>query len=788
LDPAVVNLDLFSKRVKEIGIFIPKAYPFISPYQTEWIPGFIVEGKKTFIPPEKVIFLEELVQIAVENGKPYIEYEGEKLSIPDARAIVANAKKQHANPTVPVPDDDPDKVDANKYLIIYDNIEDLEYAVATNTEIEYTYYFHPIPHLKNHVTLLPHQEGGVAWLQTLCQKIHGVLLADDMGLGKTLQILSFLDWVNINHNPKKDPFLIVAPISLLENWCEEYHKFFEFTLPVTMLTSQFFRHHTPESIQTTSPFEKSTIYLTNYDTLRSKSRLFAVQNWRVVILDEAQAIKNPSTLLCNAAKSLKADFNIAVTGTPVENTFMDLWCIMDFAFPGLLGSAKQFAQKYQSPLHNQNTDIAHLGESIRKEIGICMRRNLKKEILDTLPPIQYHSLREPMPSIQFDRYIKSLDKAKNSTEGQGRVILEILHELRDISDHPYIPDRNVDLFSVEDLISSSAKLNAIISILDEIQAANEKVLLFAERKETQKLLAKILREKYHISSSIINGDTPARANRAKTPTRQAIIHEFNQKPGFNALVLSPIVAGAGFNITGANHVIHYSRHWNPAKEQQATDRVYRIGQDKEVHVYYPMAVCEEFDTFDVLLNGLLSRKKDLSESSLYPSDQLEVKPADLFGNLRDSTKEPIDSTPQYYTLTDLDTLNPYLFEAAVAVLWGKISNQPMLLTPQTNDKGADVAVLDYDNPYLFQVKQSKNPIDHQCIKDIIIAKKYYQNRFGMDFELGIVTNRDLNSNAYERAEEQGVNVFNRLSLETLLQKHPITDLEVLAMEARRSRN
>ena len=167
--------------------------------------------------------------------------------------------------------------------------------------------------------------------------------------------------------------------------------------------------------------------------------------------------------------------------------------------------------------------------------------------------------------------------------------------------------------------------------MDKIKANNEKVIIFAEHKETQKMLQRVCLEKYGVVAKIINGDTPSVVSRQASgrQSRQASIDDFQSVYGFNVIIMSPIAAGMGLNVTAANHVIHYSRHWNPAKESQATDRAYRIGQKKDVYVYYPMAVNKEFKAFDETLDELLSRKTSLATSTIFPTERVEVKTEEL---------------------------------------------------------------------------------------------------------------------------------------------------------------
>lgn len=209
---------------------------------------------------------------------------------------------------------------------------------------------------------------------------------------------------------------------------------------------------------------------------------------------------------------------------------------------------------------------------------------------------------------------------------QPNMLVTIMN-LREVSEHPYLYDSALTTHDINELVSTSARLQATIKFLDSIKEKEEKVIIFVERKETQKMLQKLCNERYGIICKIINGDTPSIIKRHSLDrqTRQASINEFQAVDGFNVIIMSPVAAGMGLNVTAANHVIHYSRHWNPAKESQATDRAYRIGQTKDVYVYYPMAVTSDIKTFDEILDDLLSRKTSLATSTIFPSERIEVK-------------------------------------------------------------------------------------------------------------------------------------------------------------------
>lgn len=631
-DPDAFDLsELYSDRVIEIGVYKPKFYPFICPYKSCWVAGATIETpqngttKVTISSNEELEVLINGINKAKEEGKSIIEYNDTQIDIDDARFLVNCAKKQLKNPSTPINVEDNDK---NKVLIIKDNAEELNFAVNEKSiERDDKYTLFTNPYLKKEYPLKGHQKEGVAWLQHLYKsKASGCLMADDMGLGKTLQILYFIDWHSRVYKSHK-PYLVVAPISLLENWRNEYEKFFsQPRMSLNMLTSRDVPRKLDKNI--IDKIQKMDIVLTNYESLRISQLNFCAVEFDIVALDEAQKIKSPGTLVTNAAKALKGNFKIAMTGTPVENSLLDLWCIMDFCVPGLLGNAKTFAAKYQLPLKNDDTDIVELGNEIHGKLGAYFMRRLKKDAAKDLP--QKHELKEKivMPPVQKSTYTSVIN---NYTNGIQPNMLVTIMNLREVSEHPYLYDASLPTRNMSELIETSARLQATISFLDSIKLKGEKVIIFVERKETQKMLQKLCYERYSIICKIINGDTPTIIKRQSSDrqSRQASIDEFQSVDGFNVIIMSPIAAGMGLNVTAANHVIHYSRHWNPAKENQATDRAYRIGQEKDVYVYYPMAVISDIKTFDETLDDLLSRKTSLATSTIFPTERIEVSQEEL---------------------------------------------------------------------------------------------------------------------------------------------------------------
>ena len=825
-DPEVIELDptdetpSFSERVREIGIYRPRVYPFVSPYKSEWIPGILVEdksGTRTKLQiktEEEFTELKQAVHEAKRTGKKQVEWKGQELPVPDVEKHLPFIEKQLKHRKKPCPEGEKSETTV---LIIEENIEDTDYVEKpSDSQVEepFRHLLESTPYLKQEFKLLPHQEEGVAWAQQLWENSYlGGLLADDMGLGKTLQVLCFLEWHHAKHRlpaPQQKPYLIVAPIVLLENWAAEYPKFFnKGTLDFVTLYGkelQNFKCDPDDAINLEIPeiegverlrelrkrrgaldvkrLRDADVVLTTYETVRDFQLDLGLISWATVVIDEAQRIKTPGTLVTNALKALKTDFRLAMTGTPVENSLMDLWCITDFVAPGYLDSAKSFNSEFCRPLKNPDTDIRVLGDRIRERIGVHLKRRLKTDILDDLPEKYIHveSCQQEMPPMQAERYqaaLQSTQDSESSGPQQRKRILQVLQQLRDISDHPLLADSQWESLPIAELIEQSAKLTVTVQLLEKIRTDNEKVILFAERRKTQHLLAHVVREYFGLKDvCIVNGDTPGSTQRANSMkmSRQQSVDRFQDSSGFNAIIMSPLAAGVGLNITGANHVIHYSRWWNPAKEDQASDRVYRIGQEKPVHIYLPMATHSEFQTFDVILHELLERKRQLSQGTLFPTEQAEVTPKEILEKLQPI---PLDEENSPLTIEDVDKLEPRFFEAFVAALFDK-QGYYVVLTPYSGDKGADVIARPRGNEtegLLIQAKhrrQAGGKADRHAVDEILAAKPHYEKEYGTTFQLAVITNREFNKPARRYSRSEQVEMYERKWLLKNLKEYSVT--------------
>ncbi|HBE95780.1 MAG TPA: helicase, partial [Verrucomicrobiales bacterium] len=354
-----------------------------------------------------------------------------------------------------------------------------------------------------------------------------------------------------------------------------------------------------------------------------------------------------------AVKALRADFTVVMTGTPVENTLRDFWCLMDRVAPGYLNNYQPFRQEFIAPIlqAKRSGDAAaqvrirnEIGERLRERVGGLMLRRLKEDHLKDLPNKEVILHKDPSDSHSgFDERIlcemsgeqkqlydgicsQECGDEESDRSDRGKSILGAIQNLRAVSLHPDLvlkdslpcPKKAKD---ADAYLRQSAKLSLLLEILNQISERREKVLIFVINKNLQALLRSALQLIYRFESPIevINGDTNvATSSRSKSKSRTELIDEFSEQEGFRILILSPLAAGVGLTITEANHVIHLERHWNPAKEAQATDRVYRIGQKKPVSVWIPILTHPDRKSFDVNLNQLLSMKSRLSDAVVTP--------------------------------------------------------------------------------------------------------------------------------------------------------------------------
>ncbi|MCC6763165.1 MAG: DEAD/DEAH box helicase [Deltaproteobacteria bacterium] len=628
-----------SERVKGVGIWEPKVLPWLQASGQQWRPddpaGLLIDNEPVRVPPEKAPELLEAIRRARSEGRDTVDLDGRPIPATEQteralEALIEEAgrpagERRQAQPPGP-----------KMVLQIIDNLEDLGFRMpprGSRGSAERT------PQgLRSQ--LLSHQEKGLHWLQRHWREgSRGALLADDMGLGKTLQALAFLAWVREEMAsgvwPQR-PILVVAPTGLLRNWRDEHDQHLEAGSVGLLLEAfgQGLRRLRPargsegRELTTALPsldvtiLQQSDWVMTTYETLRDYQHSFGRVHWAVVVFDEAQKIKNPAAGLTEAAKAMKQDFTIVMTGTPVENRVEDLWSIVDTARPGELGALKAFSARFrtQDPDERQ-ARLTELREQVTTQTSpAIMLRRLKEDHLDGLPTKEVYRHQLAMPERQATAYAAAVASAR-----QGAIMLEVLQALRRTSLHP--AQESDDFASDEDFIAASARLMLAFEILDDVRSRGEKALVFLESLRVQDALAEILQRRYRLPHPVlvINGEVAGAARKGR-------VDEFQSRPGFDVMLLSPRAGGVGLTLTAANHVIHLARWWNPAVEDQCTDRVYRIGQGRTVHVHTVLAVHPEYGdrSFDIQLANLLDRKRALHGSVLAPPAATESELEDLY--------------------------------------------------------------------------------------------------------------------------------------------------------------
>lgn len=532
-------------------------------------------------------------------------------------------------------------------LILKGNIEQVDYREERLAALAAPRAAPSLPAaLRPEMELKQHQLAGLAWMQHLLalapDRCRGALLADDMGLGKTVQILSLIARAR-QDDPGMPPALVVAPLTLLENWREEAEKFL---LPgsLRVLTAygeglagmRVDRSSVDEQLRREGlvRFLKpdwrgdADVVLTTYETLRDLEFSFARERWSIMVCDEAQKIKNPNAAMTRAAKKQQATFRIACTGTPVENSLVDLWCLFDFVQPGLLGALNEFGADYRRPIEADGDAERAKVEELRAIIEPQLLRRMKSEVAADLKAkvVDPASRRLPMSVSQRGLYVGAIEGFRARADKAG-AHLGLLHRLRLICSEPGDANGAEAYDAVEAYRVRSPKLDWLIATLGVVRERDEKVIVFCEFKAIQRLLRHYIRGTFDIAVDVINGDTTAAAGAADS--RQKRIRAFQEQPGFGVIILSPVAVGFGVNMQAANHVIHFTRTWNPAKEDQATDRAYRIGQTRDVFVYYPTVAADDFKTFDVKLDELLERKRALAGDMLNGTGEIGAREFDI---------------------------------------------------------------------------------------------------------------------------------------------------------------
>jgi non-specific serine/threonine protein kinase len=451
-----------------------------------------------------------------------------------------------------------------------------------------------------HATLRPYQQIGLRWLHLLSRLRLGACLADDMGLGKTIQVLALLLVRKRDEGPA--PSLLVAPASLLANWAAEAARF----APALRVLVAHPSALPAEELQAVDAarLAATDLVVTSYGTLQRLPWLSAT-SWRLAVLDEAQAIKNPGTRQTRAAKALRAESRLALTGTPVENRLGDLWSIVDFINPGLLGGAKAFAA-FAKRLEDAPQGYAPLRTLVQPYI--LRRLKTDKSVISDLPDKTELTAHCALTRRQILLYQQAVDELKaglakqKDADGIARkgLVLGFLMRFKQICNHPsqWLGDGAWDE-------AGSGKLARLRELAEVIAAKQEKVLVFSQFRETAAPLAAFLGGVFGRPGLVLTGETAVKQ-------RQELVQRFQQDEGVPFFVLSLKAGGSGLNLTAASHVIHFDRWWNPAVENQATDRAFRLGQTRNVLVH--KFVC--CGTVEDRIDELIAAKRRLADDLL----------------------------------------------------------------------------------------------------------------------------------------------------------------------------
>ncbi|MEL6553631.1 MAG: DEAD/DEAH box helicase [Cyanobacteria bacterium J06621_11] len=455
--------------------------------------------------------------------------------------------------------------------------------------------------------LRPYQAKGVSWLSFLEQWGLGACLADDMGLGKTVQLIAFLLYLK-QEKALGGPVLLVCPTSVLSNWRREVSKF----APNQVRTLVYHGDKRPKGSALVKAAEQLDLIITSYTLVQRDLEDLKRVEWRGMVLDEAQNIKNPSAKQSLAVREIESEFRIALTGTPVENRLAELWAIMDFLNPGYLGPLNFFKRRFATPIEKYgDTDSL---KTLRSLVQPFILRRLKTDrtIIQDLPEKQEMTVFCGLSSEQARLYQKLVDgtlgEIDDATGVQRRgMILGLLVKLKQICNHPaqYLKQESLGK------ARRSGKLQRLDEMLEEAVAEGDRALIFTQFAEWGKLLSSHLEHRLGTEAMFLYGST-------SQSKREEMVDRFQLDPnGPKIFILSLKAGGVGLNLTRANHVFHFDRWWNPAVENQATDRAFRIGQKKNVQVH--KFVCT--GTLEERINEMINSKKALAEQVVGAGEQ-----------------------------------------------------------------------------------------------------------------------------------------------------------------------
>ena len=448
-----------------------------------------------------------------------------------------------------------------------------------------------------HTALRPYQRSGVEWLWLLYSMRLGGCLADDMGLGKTVQVLALLLLIKQQKRASRPPSLLIVPATLVGNWRAEISRFAP-ALQTIVVHATELRDPQPADIA------RQDLVITTYGYVR-RCPLLTSSSWDAIILDEAQAIKNPSSKQSKEVRGLSARVKFALTGTPIENSASDLWSLFDFINPGLLGSAKDFDRLLKSLQRRDPPTFAPLRNVVRPYI--LRRLKTDRSVISDLPEkteLRAYCMLSKAQGSLYQKCVNELKQQLEQVDGIKRrgIILSFLMQFKQICNHPahWLGSSEA---SYEPALSG--KFDRLKMLAEEISARQEKLLVFTQFRELTEVISDYLRGIFGQPGLVLHGGTPQKK-------RQELVDKFQTDPTINFLVLSLKAGGTGLNLTAASHVVHFDRWWNPAVENQATDRAFRIGQKRNVLVH--KFICR--GTLEVRIDEMIESKKSVAAEIL----------------------------------------------------------------------------------------------------------------------------------------------------------------------------
>lgn len=681
--PAFVETKEYSERVVGVGVYHGNLIHRDSPSSTTWLPEIFTSKTSTLIndmPLSELHTLREKMEVSLANEESAISIADDTLPVtPQMLEFIDRqiGEREHVSRENVQKEDENIPKQGPIILKTLENTENISWNIPLFPRCSTIREAVPSTILTR---LKDHQVSCLQWqIQAWKAGLPGILNADEQGLGKTLQTISFLVWLNehMKQTGPRRPILIVAPTSLLKNWEEEVERHvakpglgFLVRLYGTSISARKrpgLRGTDKETGEEKLDFSDIhnaieqdrghlTWILTTYSTLTNYQHSLARIPFAVTVFDEIQNIKTPGTLSFFAVHTIRTDFRIGLTGTPIENSTTDIWAIMDTLAPGALGSLHDFREHYgKAEPGNMEELHRRLFSPFQTRPPLAIRR-LKETVARDLPAKSRFLHPQEMPSLQAQKYEEAREKLQAGGAGAA---LKMLHHIRSVSVHPAL---DMDM-ETEDFIKASARLSITFDILKRIRAAGERVLVFIEHRRMQHRFIELAKVELGLKKiDLINGDTPIKKRQEIVNNFQKHIHESG---GFDLLVLGPKAAGTGLTLTAATHVIHLSRWWNPAVEEQCNDRVHRLGQTRKVTIHVPLAIHPNYreQSFDLLLQSLMQRKRQLAASALWPMGDSSSDVASLTAKLHgyDITSQGDviqQSMEQLYKRDDLNVPEP----------------------------------------------------------------------------------------------------------------------------------